>query len=316
VLPFDLGNQISGDDQFEGQFFASIPKPALDHPILQLLPDAAENRQRLADLPQLDGSNNVGRFKPLAVPLLTRTVKVKSKGSEPVEKEAPILGYITVGDGKVVAAAVDTLWQWQLQSEFEDPPLTMLMANIVRYLAPPPGRRPDTPQVSLLDNTPQVGQELLLSTDLKDNNYDPIRNADLVVTVTTPDGRSYREYPRDLPEEPGYYVSRIMIDQPGPYKVAAKYGKFESQREFLAGAAAGEFVDLSVDRPGMQRLVKAAGGELVDGSVGSWIESTAIQPARRLVERDLEVWNSPLVLAAFLLLVCVDCWVRKRQGMV
>ncbi len=316
VLPFDLGDQISGDDQFDGLFYASIPKPAFDHPILQLLPDAAENRERLTSLPQLDGSNNVGRFKPLAVPLLTRTVKVKGKGSEPVEKDAPILGYIAVGDGKVVAAAVDTLWQWQLQSEFDDPPLTMLLANIVRYLAPPPGRRPDTPLVSLADGTPQVGQELVMTTDLKDNNYEPIRSADLVVTVTPPDGRSYRQYPRDLPEEPGYYVSRILIEQPGPYKVTAKHGKFESQREFLAGAAAGEFVDLSVDRPGMQRLVKAAGGELVEGGVASWIDSTAIQPARRLVERDLEVWNSPLVLLAFLLLVSVDCWIRKRQGMV
>ncbi len=315
VLPFDLSDQISGDDQFDGPFYASIPKPAFDHPILQLLPEAAENHERLVGLPQLDGSNNVGRFKPLAVPLLTRTVKLKGKGAEPVEKEVPILGYIAVGDGKVVGAAVDTLWQWQLQSEFEDPPLTMLMANIVRYLAPPPGRRPDTPQVSLADGTPQVGQELVLTTDLKDRNYDPIRNAELVVTVTGPDGRSYRQYPRDLPEEPGYYESRILIEQPGSYKVSAKHGKFESQREFLAGASAGEFVDLSVDRPGMQRLVKAAGGELVEGGASSWIETLGAVPSRKIVERDLEVWNSPLVLVAFLLLVSIDCWIRKRQGM-
>ena len=313
VLPFDLGDQISGEDQFEGLFFASIPKPAFDHPILRLLSDPAENRERLTNLPQLDGSNNVGRFKPLAVPLLTRTIKAKGKGLDPVDKEAPIMGYIAVGDGKVVGAAVDTLWQWQLQSEYDDPPLTMLLANIVRYLAPPPGRRPDTPLVSLADGTPQVGQELVLTTDLKDNNYEPIRNAELVVTVTRPDGQTYRQYPAATCRKSRAITYRESRSSSlAPYKVTAKHGKFESQRDFLAGASAGEFVDLSVDRPGMQRLTKAAGGELIDGGVGPWIEKTGVRPTHKLVERDLEVWNSPLVLLAFLLLVSVDCWVRKR----
>jgi hypothetical protein len=192
----------------------------------------------------------------------------------------------------------------------------MLSANIIRYLAPPPGRRPDTPQVNLADGSPQVGQEVVLTTDLKDSNFDPVRNADMVVTVTRPDGKSYRMYPRDVPEEPGYYTSRVLIEQPGAYQILAKHGKFESKREFLAGASAGEFVDLSVDREGMKRLVKAADGELVEGGVAPWLQTVDMRPARQSVERDLEVWNSPLVLVAFIVLVSLDCWVRKRQGMV
>lgn len=58
----------------------------------------------------------------------------------------------------------------------------MLLANAMRYLAPPPGRKPGQPSVTLNNPTPQVGQELELSTDLRDANYDPIQNADLLVT--------------------------------------------------------------------------------------------------------------------------------------
>src|SRR5205823_3401511 len=200
--------------------------------LLQLLPDPAENRERLNSLRQLDGSNNVGAFKPLATPLMTRTVKVKGKADTTVEKEAPVLGYLAVGEGKVLASSVDTMWRWQLQPDFADPPLTMLLANAVRFLAPPPGKKPGVPDVALTNPAPQVGQEVLLTTDLKDQNFDPITSADLVVTVTRPDGSTYRMYPRDLPDEPGHYAYRVPLERPGSYKVTARAGKAESTREF------------------------------------------------------------------------------------
>jgi hypothetical protein len=296
-------------------FFVMIPKPAYQHPILRLLPELDTNRERLNSLRQLDGSNNVGEFKPVATPLMARTVSVKSETGKPVERQAPIMATMAVGEGKVLAAAVDTFWRWQLQPDFDDPPLTFLLANMVRYLAPLPGRKPGAPNVALADATPQVGQEFLLSTDLKDPNFEPIRNAELVVTVTRPDGSSYRMYPRDLPEEPGHYEYRVFIDQPGRYAVTAKFEKHESTREFLAGAAAGEFADLSVDREGISHLVEAAEGEIVEDTE-TWLRSVDVQPARKPAVRDLEAWNSPLLLLLFMLFVCVDCYLRKRQGLV
>jgi hypothetical protein len=314
VLPFDLSTRVGNQDQFDGLFFAQVPKSAYDHPILQLLPGPAENRDRLNGLRQLDGSNNVGSFKPLATPLLTRTVKVKGKGEALIEKETPILAYQAVGDGKVLASAVDTMWRWQLQPDFDDPPLTMLLANAMRYLAPPPGRRPGQPNVIVNNPTPQVGQELELATDLRDANYDPIQNADLEVIVTRPDGSRARLHPRDLPEEPGHYSYRVALDQAGEYRVLAKYGKFESVREFVAGASAGEFTDLSIDRSGMTRLATSARGEVVE-DLGSWLEKADLRPALREVQREVEIWNSPLFLLAFFVLVCSDCYLRKRQGL-
>src|SRR5262249_13778616 len=161
----------------------------------------------------------------------------------------------------------------------------------------------------------QVGQDLLLATDLKDPNFDPITGADLLVTVTRPDGASYRMYPRDLPEEPGHYAYRVALEQPGRYKVKATYGKFEATKEFLAGAAAGEFADLSVDRAGMARLAEGAAGEVVSAPLDAWLAAADTRPAHPAVTRDLEVWNSWPVLLLFLGLVSADCYLRKRQGL-
>ncbi|MFM9194222.1 MAG: hypothetical protein ACKOWG_00475, partial [Planctomycetia bacterium] len=315
VLPFDLGTHDSGEPQFEGRFFAEVAPTAVGHPLLRLLPDPAENAQRWNALPKLDGSNNVGRFKPLATPLLTRTVQVPGRNDVPEDRTVPVLGVMTVGEGKVVGAAVDTLWRWQLQPDFEDPPLTMLLANIVRYLAPPPERKAERPLVALNDATPQLGQEVVLSTDLRDANFEPVRNAELVVTVTRPDGSSWRIFPRDLPEEPGHYEYRVPVDQAGGYKVVARHAKHEAVREFLAGASAGEFANLSADVEGMRRFARAADGEVLSSSLAQWARSVDLVPAERTVHRELEVWNSPAVLLAFLTLVGLDCFLRKRQGL-
>jgi len=331
ILPFDLSTRIANEDQFPGMFYVTVPKSAYEHPLLQLVGGAgtptstgqagtlvlrAENRERLHSLRQLDGSNNVGGLKPAATPLLMRTVKVKGKGDAMVDRETPVLASMAVGEGKVLAASVDTFWRWQLQPDFDDPPLTMLLANAVRFLAPPPGRKPGQPNVALNNSVPQVGQEVELATDLRDANYDPLQERDLVVTVERPDGTSYRMYPRDLPEEPGHYVYRVLLDQPGPYKVTARYDKFEAVREFLAGTATGEFADLSADRPAMERLAKAAGGEVVPADFDAWLAEAGMAPAHRPAVRTIKVWNSPLVLVAFLTLLCVDCYLRKRQGLV
>jgi uncharacterized membrane protein len=315
VLPFDLGTHDSSEPQFEGRFFAEVVPTAVGHPLLRLLPDAADNSQRWNALPKLDGSNNVGRFKPLATPLLTRTVTVPGANDTTEDRTVPLLGVMTVGEGKVVGTAADTLWRWQLQPDFDDPPLTMLLANIVRYLAPPPERKAERPLVSLNDATPQVGQEVLLSTDLRDANFEPVRNADLVVTVTRPDGTSWRIFPRDLPEEPGHYEYRVPVEQGGTYKVVAKHAKYEATREFLAGASAGEFTTLSTDVDGMQRFARAAQGEVLSSSLTDWLRSADLTPAERTVHRELEVWNSPAVLLLFTALVSLDCFLRKRQGL-
>ena len=315
VLPFDLSDYFSKDPQFEGMFFANVPKTAYGHPILRLLPDPARNRERLNALRELDGSNNVGRFKPLATPLLSRFVKIKDARGELVEKEVPILAYQPVGDGKVAAGAVDTLWRWQLQPEFDDPPLQTLLANIVRFIAPPPRTKAGAPDVRLPDGSPQVGQELLLSTVLKDKNFDPIRNADLKITVVGPDAHEQHLYPRDLPEQPGYYEYRVPLDLPGNYTVTAEYAREKSETSFVVEGSGSEYADLSPNRPAMQQLAKAADGQVIS-SVQEWLKDLDARAATQRAVRDLQVWNSPMLVILFVLLVCADCYLRKRQGLV
>jgi hypothetical protein len=315
IIPFDMSDHFSKDAQFPGLFFPIVVNGLYDHPLLRFFTQPGQSRERWNALRELDGCNNVGRFKPLATPLLTRQVKLRNSKGEMEPREVPVLAYQAVGDGKVIASSANTFWRWQLQPEFDDPPLQQLMANMIRYLAPDPQRRAESANVSLVNRCPQVGQEAILFTELRDKNYDPVRRAALVVTVTAPDGRVSRLFPTDLPEQPGYYEYRVPLDAAGTYEVTTEYGKMRRTKTFVAGASGSEFANVAADPDGMAKLAAAAGGRVIQ-SPDAWLQPADTTPASRPAVRDLQVWNSPLALILFLLLVSIDCFVRKRQGLV
>lgn len=314
VMPFDLGPAYGTAPQFPGRFFVTVNPGLYDHPILRLLPDDQANRERWRGLRELDGCNNVGRPRPLATTLLSRRIEQRGAGGETVVTSVPVMAYQAFGEGKVIATSADTLWRWQLQPDFPDqPPLQTLLANMVRYVAPPPGRAGE-PQIRLRDRSPQIGSEAVLYTELRDDRYQPIRGADLVVTVTYPDGRAERIYPRDLPDRPGYYEYRIQLDAGGRYRVSAEYGKLKQATSFIAGATRDEYADLSADPEAMAALAGAAGGEVV-AATDDWLARTRRAPATVVSRRTLPLWNSPLVLMLFVGCVALDCYLRKRQGL-
>ena len=313
VMPFDLGSAYGTKPQFAGKFFVTVDHGLYDHPILRLLPESAANRDRWRNLRELNGCNNVGRTRPLATTLLSRLRQRSDANGQTVEMTLPVLAYQPFGEGKVIAASVDTMWRWQLQPDFDEPPLQTLIANMVRYVAPPSARAGE-PQVRLKDRAPQVGGEAVLYTVLRDEQYQPLRNADLVVTVTCPDGRIERIYPRDQPDQRGYYEYRVPLDQGGRYRVVAECGKHKQETSFIAGATRDEYADLSADPAAMAALTSAAGGELITAT-DEWLARTRRKPVTLASRRILPLWNCPLVLVLFIGLVAADCYLRKRQGL-
>jgi hypothetical protein len=314
LLPFDLTDSVSKSPQFPGKFNVNVVNNLHEHPLLRLLPDAAANREMWNALPRLDGCNNVGLVRPMARPLLARNVEIQLPNGLKEIREVPVLACLDFGDGKIVASSVDTFGRWQLQPEFDPPPLETLMGNLVRYLAPEAGSRAGNLNIVPADPTPALGQTVVLSTFLRDKNYDPVRSAELKVVVTKPDRQTLTIYPCDLPERPGYYEYRFPADQAGDWSAKLHKGKEQLTTRFVVRGGDDEYAELAADRAAMKTLAKAAGGTVVE-SVPDWLKGVDLRPASEPVTRDLELWNSPAVLVLFILLVCVDCYLRKRQGL-
>jgi hypothetical protein len=314
ILPFDLSDSFSKKPQFPGRFPVRVVNEQYDHPLLRLLPDATANKELWDKLPMLDGCNNVGAVKPMGKPLLSRLTAIQTPSGGMETREVPVLAIQDLGGGKILSASVDTFWRWQLQPNIEPPPLETLMANIVRYLAPEPGLRAGNVNVVIADPAPVLGQTVVLSTLLRDKNYDPVRLADLKVVVTKPDGQILTIYPCDLPDRPGYYEYRFLADQPGDWSAVALLGKDRQTAQFVVREQDDEFAELAVGREAMRALAAAAGGSVIE-TVSAWAKRADVSPVKEPASRDLEVWNSPAILVLFILLVCADCFVRKRQGL-
>ncbi|MDP6631480.1 MAG: hypothetical protein QGH42_03965 [Kiritimatiellia bacterium] len=314
ILPFDLSDSLSRKPQFPGRFTVNVVDDQFNHPLLSLLPDPAENRRLWDRLPELDGCNNVGDFKPMSRPLLTRTTEIRAATGATNVVDVPVMAYQDLGSGKILATSVDTLWYWQLQADFDPPPLESLMANVVRYMAPEPGIRAGGVNLVATDPTPELGDTVVLSTLLRNKGYEPIRNANLKVRVEKPDGKMLTLYPRDLPERPGFYEYRFTADQSGDWRAVATRGKLKQTTKFVVREVAGEYADLAADRDAMATMVDAAGGVIVDDAA-AWLDGVDVQPVTEPAVRNLVLWNSPGVLVLFILLVCVDCYVRKRHGL-
>jgi len=69
-------------------------------------------------------------------------------------------------------------------------------------------------------------------------------------------------------------------------------------------------------RPSDIRNLAAAHLVVMNGlGLDDWLTRIEADASTREARRELQVWNSPLVVILFLFLVSLDCYVRKRQGL-
>ncbi|MBI2194808.1 MAG: hypothetical protein HYU36_22740 [Planctomycetes bacterium] len=290
--------------------FRLNPTPAgLSHPILQIEADAQASREAWLDLPSIDGCNRAGSVKPGATLLAVRDLE---------DGPMPVMAIQNVGKGKVLSLAMDTTWRWEMMrpAEGEDY-FRRFWGNAVRFLAPDPRIEPNRPQVISYQSSTPVGQTLTLATRLVDGVFQPIRGADVAVEVTRPSGKITRIYPRDGRQAPGLYEYDIDLDEPGDWRVATQFQDKTAEMRFTAGHGAEELDDPRALPEVMRDLAQATGGRAFAWNDASGLAQSLDLSSRRFSQpAAISFWNLPLTMACFIVLVGVDCLIRKRRGMV
>jgi uncharacterized membrane protein len=308
VLPFDIA---AAKETQVNKPFKLAPTPAgFAHPLMLLQAEAAANREAWLDQPTLDGNNFVGAVKPGASLLAVRNLD--GGGTMPVIAVQP------VGKGQVLSLSADTTWRWEMMrpEEGEDY-FRRFWGNAIRTLAPDPRLAPDRPQITRYETSTPVGQTVTLSTRLVDKVFKPVRDADLVVKVTSPAGKVTHIYPRDGREAPGLYEYQVTLDEPGPWEVVATYKDQVSTERLFAGCGSDELNDPRAKPEAMAAFASATGGKsFTPDQSDDLLKALNLTPRASVQQTTVAVWNLPAVMAAFIAVVCVDCFVRKRRGMV
>jgi uncharacterized membrane protein len=309
ILPFSLDLPPESDPQIKGKFRMMVTELGRTHPIFQLEPHPEANRQALLDLPMLDGCNRVGSVKPIA-----SLLAVRHEG----EKRHPLACLQNAGKGKVLSLTVDTTWRWEMtRAPDETDYFVRFWGNVVRYLAPDPRIQPREPQVLRRQSHTPVGSTVSLSTRLVDEVYNPIRNAAVTVKVTGPTGQITHIYPNDGRDQPGLYEYDIALTERGSWKVDVTFEDKTVRATIDAEPDARELDDLRAEPQELTRIAAATGARMLNPAEHEELVGE-LRPSRRSTVKTATtpLWNLPWIPVLFILLVGLDCYLRKREGMV
>jgi hypothetical protein len=189
--------------------------------------------------------------------------------------------------------------------------------NVVRAIAPDPRLQPDRPQVARLDSTAEVGKTIRLSTRLLDAVYRPVRNADVRVKITSPGGKVTQYLPRDGRDTPGLYEYEVSLDEAGAWKVDVTHKDKTATETILAGNGLEELDEPRANPGAMAEFAAVTGGKAFGAEEAAALaQAIDLTPTRKAEKVVVTFWNLPLTMAALIGLVCLDCWLRKRRGMV
>ncbi|NQT18056.1 MAG: hypothetical protein HQ592_00010 [Planctomycetes bacterium] len=336
--------------------FSVIPTPiGLSHPVMMLERDAEGNKNAWLELPELEGCNRVGEVKPGALLLAIRDLDGEELPviAYQIVGKGRVLSLTadTTWRWGMQRPRGDTDTG---EAEGEDY-FRRFWGNAVRDIAPDPRLTPDRPQIDRRVSDAAVGQRITLTTRLINKLYQPVEKADLTVRVTSPSDRVVRIYPCDSRTRKGVYEYDVTLTEPGTWRVevvheeekvmqaikkaeqALAKAKREDDRDAIKSATfaletakaviAVEKVEAGESRSEMQdpRSKPDFIAGLADDTGGRTFRPdevhellTTLDLASHKVTRSytVPVWNLPAIMIVFILLVALDCLIRKRRGLV
>jgi uncharacterized membrane protein len=221
--------------------------------------EQAEDK-RLEEMPAFRTVNRVRSIKPGA------SVLSRVKGID--GKEYPALVVQRFGKGRAAAALLGDLWRWGLRRiSSDESDLEKSWRQTIRWLvADVPGRV--EVETRRKKDDPAAPIELMIR--IRDEEFRPLDNAEVTVTVKTPEGTEVK-----LPADPsdqtaGTYVAVFTSRIPGPYRaeiVATADDGSEIGRRAAGWAAEpsmDEFETLVPNRKLLQEIAEKTQGEVIE----------------------------------------------------
>lgn len=310
-----------------------LTREGLLQPWVRLRENEQAEANRLATMPTFQTLSPVGAVKPGAS--LLGVVK-QADGSS-----APAIVAQRFGKGRTAAIPLGDLWRWSMRrearpgrggsrtlnlrsseptisdAEVHDDP-AQAWRQITRWLVNEAPRRVECRVLSSDD----PNQPARLITTVSDEAFEPLENAVVELEITPPTGESYTTIAAADFETPGQYTTSHWARDPGGYHVIARVRAEDgseigtAQTGWTADPAAAEFRRLPVNRPWLEELAQASGGELIDDDrLDAFVASL---PSRKLPVTQTwvyPIWHRPWVMLLAILCLCGEWGLRRWKGM-
>lgn len=296
----------------EGPLHLGLTREGWLQPWARLRANEADERQRLAELPEFGVFNRTGTAKPAAMVIAT-----VNDGHH----DYPAIVTQRFGRGRTAAMLIGDFWQSGLGDEKRQTDLLKGWRQIVRWLVA------DIPEPVEIRAEPQPdGASVRLQVRARDPKFQPLDNATVTLKVSRPEAPA-NEAPLTLraepsTTEPGLYEATFIPRESGGYRVDAAVA---NESGVAAGAnatgwtsdlAAAEFRDLRPNRPLMEKLAQQTGGRvLTPDDLAAFARDLPSQHAPVTETWTRPLWHTPLVFLLALACFVSEWGLRRWKGL-
>jgi uncharacterized membrane protein len=311
ILPVRIGAGKS--HSVANNVFPRLPKDDIHSPIV-VLNDSADANQRiwskvkpLGRLPALDGA------KPLANVLLQ--LPSQTAGGAPY----PLVSWQNYGKGKCMFVATDRLWK--MRREVGDLHHAKFWGQSIQFLAMS-RLLGQNKRISLQTERSRYnpGEAVRVYANVLTETYQPMVKENHTVVIERKD---VKDSAQDLllipdPSTPGVYFGSLPAGSEGDYVLRGQTSEAEvtGSVEFAVATDPLEDRDTGAKPEIAASIAKAAGTKVVaPGDLAELVENIAAPEISRVVSRELELWDTPILYILLLIFVGMEWILRRRENL-
>jgi uncharacterized membrane protein len=268
------------------RFRMDLTRDGLLQPWVRLRSTEQDEEKRIREMPAFKTVNRVNTLKPGA------TVLANLRTDD--GHDYPGLVVQRFGKGRAGALLVGDMWRWSLRRrDSKEDDLQQAWRQMMRWLVSDvPGRINIDAQRQ--DENPSNPIELKVT--VRDESFEPLDNATVTITVSTPDDKTVTLTAAPSQNKAGVYVASYQPRVAGGYRAQvvalAPDGSEIGRREtgWVADPETKEFQSLTPNRTLLQEIAKKTSGEVIELSgIRGFVNSL---PSRKIPVT--EPWIFPL----------------------
>ena len=308
ILPVKLG--VKGELASEAAFRPVLPIRGNQHPVTRIAGTVEDSEAAWARLPKLDGMNRNRGLSDGAAALLTHP-DLTAAGAP-----MPVLAVKEIGEGRTMALMTDASWRWSFSEAATgrgNQAYLRFWKGALRWLV----ADPDDRRVVVQPSTENVllGQEIRLSTTVRDAGFNAIEGERFTGVVTAPDGSQVPI--SGVTDGTGIGVSVIKAGVAGAHRVRVEAGDHgAAETVFSVVTRDPELAEVSADRSFLERLAAAYGDQGAYRAPGADLDPLVDSEAVRVIDeqRSVSLASMPILALIFGVFAGLAWWTRRRNG--
>lgn len=310
VLPLGLTDRGSGVVRAaagaEPGLAVTVTSDGLTHPVMRI--EAGDLEKRWGAVPPLAGVAALGALRPGAQALAL---------VHAADGPRPLVAVQRYGQGRAMVFTGEASWRWRMRLPSEDRTHELFWRQAVRWIS---AAAPDPIAVASL--SPMVpGTSAPVTVDVRSEEFAPIPDADVRVTVTRPGGGTEEMGARLADGQTGRYAADLRFEAPGVYRIAAVASREgrpigRAARAVLVGGADLEMADPRLHDDVLRRIAVASGGGYLAADEAATLASVlAMAAGGPRAPRLEELWHNPWIFVGLILLLGTEWVLRRRWGL-